>query len=92
MTFDLAVMVGSYHIPYGDYYDVDEIIFHEKFNNPHFGYDIALVLLSKHLMFTDRVVKIALYPNKLPDNTSIELEFTGWRRRTVRLVFTLIFR
>lgn len=83
----MKVMVGSYHIPYGEYYDVESIISHENYNDPPFGNDIALVKLSRDLTLTDRVVKIELHSARLPDENGLELEFTGWRRRTVRSFF-----
>ena len=77
------VRVGDCHLDIKeieeDDYDIDEITFHEYFNEgPYLNNDIALVRIKGELTFGEHVSSACLPPSNLAYPTNLNLTITGW--------------
>lgn len=85
----IQVMTGSYHIPYGNYYDVEELIPHEKYSDPHkYANDIAVIKLAKSIERHANTAIVPLGRGRIPEELNLKLELIGWRRRGVSVIIS----
>lgn len=85
-------MVGTNDLSKGgQYYGIEKLVRHEKFNQPKGTYanDIALIRLNEAIEFNERIQPIKLSSEKLPDGTTLEL--TGWGAKWFIEVSAMIF-
>lgn len=78
----------------GEHYDIAQIYPHEKFNVPSYANDIALIRVNRDILFSKNVQPIALYPRKVPENSSLQLSesiISTERRRTTNLNIMIEF-
>lgn len=65
----------------GTYYKLEEIVIHEKYDEPKFAYDIAVIRVRGSIALNDKVQSIELSPEEVPDGAVAQL--TGWGRLSV---------
>ena len=86
---DLEVYAGSNDLKgNGTYYKLEEIIIHEKYDEPKFAYDIAVIRVQGSIALNDKVQPIELSPEEVPDGAITQL--TGWGRLSVCFVSKLL--
>lgn len=59
----------------GKYYQSKKFFGHEKFNEPNFANDIALILLDGEITFDDKVklIELATATEDIPADTKLQL-------------------
>lgn len=81
-------MVGTNDVKNGgDRYEIQKFIKHEKFNNPEFAYDIAVIRIKRPIEFNDKVQPIKLLKDEVPDGALLQL--TGWGALRVRDIYII---
>jgi len=76
---NLEVFVGSNDLRSGGtYYKVEKYITHEKYNQPSFANDIAVIRVQGSITFNDKVQPIEYSSEEVPDGAVLQL--TGWGR------------
>lgn len=76
---NVEILVGTNSLREGgQYYNIEKFIMHEKYNQPQFANDIALIKLKEPIEFNDRVKPIELGKDEVEDGA--ELKLTGWGR------------
>lgn len=82
---NLEVYVGSNDVKKGGtYYKVEKFFTHEKYNQPNFANDIAVIRVQGSITFNDKVQPIVYSSEEVPDGAALQL--TGWGRLRVSLI------
>ncbi|XP_053676933.1 chymotrypsin-2-like [Anopheles nili] len=75
----LVVLVGTNSLKEGgQFYKVDKLFYHSRYNSPQFHNDIGLVRLEKPVEFSNLVQSIEYSEKAVPVNATVRL--TGWGR------------
>ncbi|XP_055321372.1 chymotrypsin-1-like [Sitodiplosis mosellana] len=76
---NMAIYVGSNDLNSGGtYYKVEKYITHERYNQPGFANDIAVIRVQRSITFSDKIQAIEYSPEEVPDEAVLQL--TGWGR------------
>lgn len=82
---DLRILVGTNDLKSGGkYYDVEKFVAHEKYDNPQYAYDIAVIKVKGLIEFNEKVQPIKLSQKEVPDG--VELQLTGWGDTSVSFI------
>lgn len=74
---DTDILVGTNDLSSGgERYTVNQLIMHDKYNEPEYANDIGLIRLDYPINFNDKVQPIALETKGVP--CAKELKLTGW--------------
>lgn len=74
---NVHIMVGTNDLNKGGtFYLAEWFVWHARFNEPEYAYDIALVRVYGQIEFNDRVKPIVYLSQEVPLYT--ELQATGW--------------
>ncbi|XP_055321366.1 chymotrypsin-1-like [Sitodiplosis mosellana] len=75
----ITVFVGSNKLSgNGAHYGIKKSKIHEKYDNPAFAYDIAVLVVKGEIDFNEKVQPIGLSAYEIPEGSVAQL--TGWRR------------
>lgn len=81
----MTILVGTNNLKSGGkQYKVSKLIAHEKYNQPHFAFDIGLILIDGEIEFNDIVQPIKYTDKFIKANTTLRV--TGWGRLSVCIV------
>lgn len=85
----MEIYVGSNDLRSGGkYYKVKKYIAHDRFNQPYFANDIAVIRVRGSITFTDKVQRIEYSSEEVPDGAVVQL--TGWGALRVCLKYNVI--
>lgn len=83
----VQILVGTNSLSGGGQkYQPEKFIMHEKYNQPQFANDIALIKLNGQIEFNERVKPIELGKDEVEDG--VELKLTGWGRIRVSILYS----
>lgn len=85
---DIEILVGTTKRQSGGkYYKVEEVIRHEKHDNPRRAHDVALIRLKTPIEFSDQVQPIKVSAKKVEQGENLLL--SGFGSPKVSIYFTL---